>query len=540
MEQEKIMTIHCASCGAPAQYDIVKQNYHCPNCGEDTGTEIPLKKLREFRSLTKTLLEQELPDSQTIACECPNCGARVIVKEHEVTETCIFCQSKILRSNVQMREGFPEMVIPFRLNRKQAEKQLDEWVEKHSDKKESEILKENRKKLKGIYLPYELIRGPIRFNVARDNSDRRYTCGGFLEHVAVNVTERCNNLLLNGMEPFLWEELEPFQFGYIAGHAAEVPTADGEELRRRVFEEVAEEYRPTVERTMQTIGLSLSPSTDALLRMPAFLPVYFLDCGDVQAAVNGQTGKVSVLAAKETRTYPWVMEPLLGTLAVMFFIFFVFRNYGGVPMDPKELFELVGMAGLVAALILFTIFSKGREARVRRKVYKSISEEKKKNPEETMKPVFFEQIEGQEIPVQLGFYSGGRIARITLILLLINLSPGMLAWLFTAVSCIETGDWTLLGQLDYSYNVVWLCLSLPVSMAGFAVFGRIEIYDSPVIFRILENGGRKRLRVKKENKKTLHMRWRTVRNTMGNWALPFLIVLPLYAMTVYMIMNPYP
>ena len=100
MEQEKIMTIHCASCGAPAQYDIVKQNYHCPNCGEDTGTEIPLKKLREFRSLTKTLLEQELPDSQTVACECPNCGARVIVKEHEVTETCIFCQSKILRSNV--------------------------------------------------------------------------------------------------------------------------------------------------------------------------------------------------------------------------------------------------------------------------------------------------------------------------------------------------------------------------------------------------------------------------------------------------------
>lgn len=540
MEQEKIMTIHCASCGAPAQYDIVKQNYHCPNCGEDTGTEIPLKKLREFRSLTKTLLEQELPDSQTIACECPNCGARVIVKEHEVTETCIFCQSKILRSNVQMREGFPEMVIPFRLNRKQAEKQLDEWVEKHSDKKESEILKENRKKLKGIYLPYELIRGPIRFNVARDNSDRRYTCGGFLEHVAVNVTERCNNLLLNGMEPFLWEDLEPFQFGYIAGHAAEVPTADGEELRRRVFEEVAEEYRPTVERTMQTTGLSLSPSTDALLRMPAFLPVYFLDCGDVQAAVNGQTGKVSVLAAKETRTYPWVIEPLLGTLAVMIFIFFAFRNYGGVPMDPKELFELVGMVGLVAALILFTIFSEGREARVRRKVYKSISEEKKKNPEETMKPVFFEQIEGQEIPVQLGFYSGGRIARITLILLLTNLSPSILAWLFTAVSCIGTGDWTLLGQLDYSYNVVWLCLSLPVSVAGFAVFGRIELYDSPVIFRILENGGRKRIRVKKENRKTLHMRWRTVRNTIGNWAFPFLIVLPLYAMTVYMIMNPYP
>ena len=231
MNQGKIMTIHCATCGAPAQFDVLTQNYHCSNCGGNTGTEIPLKKLQEFRSLTKTLLQQELPDSRTIACECPNCGARVIVKEHEVAETCIFCQSKVLRSDVQMGEGFPEMLIPFKLNRKQAEKRMDEWIEQHHDKNEAQILKENKKNLKGIYLPYELIRGPIRFTVTRDNSNRHYECGGFLEHVAVNVTDRCNNLLLNGMEPFLWEELEPFQFGFIAGHAAEVPTADGVELR---------------------------------------------------------------------------------------------------------------------------------------------------------------------------------------------------------------------------------------------------------------------------------------------------------------------
>ena len=489
MNQGKIMTIHCATCGAPAQFDVVTQNYHCPNCGGNTGTEIPLKKLREFRSLTKTLLEQELPDSQTIACECPNCGARVIVKEHEVAETCIFCQSKILRSDVQMGEGFPEMLIPFKLNRKQAEKRLDEWIEQHHDKSEAQILKENKKKLKGIYLPYELIRGPIRFVVTRDNSNRHYECGGFLEHVAVNVTDRCNNLLLNGMEPFLWDELEPFQFGYIAGHAAEVPTADGAELRRRVFEEVAEEYRPTVEHTMQTTGLALYPESEALLRLPAFLPVYFMDCGEVQAAVNGQTGKVS---------------------------------------------------GLVAALILFTVFSKGREARVRRKILKSISEEEKKKPEDSIKPVFFETIGGKELPVQLGFYSPGRIVKIVMILLLVNASTCILAWILTAFKCMGSGDWTLFQQLDYSYNIIWLCLALPISMVGFAVFGRIEVYDSPVIFQLLENGKRKRIHQKRENRKTLLMRWKNVRETMGNWALPLFIVLPLFVMTVYMIMNPWP
>ena len=39
MNQGKIMTIHCATCGAPAQFDVVTQNYHCPNCGGNTGTD---------------------------------------------------------------------------------------------------------------------------------------------------------------------------------------------------------------------------------------------------------------------------------------------------------------------------------------------------------------------------------------------------------------------------------------------------------------------------------------------------------------------
>lgn len=35
-------------------------------------------------------------------------------------------------------------------------------------------------------------------------------------------------------------------------------------------------------------------------------------------------------------------------------------------------------------------------------------------------------------------------------------------------------------------------------MVGFAVFGRIEVYDSPVIFQLLENGKRKRIHQKRE------------------------------------------
>ena len=49
----------------------------------------------------------------------------------------------------------------------------------------------------------------------------------------------------------------------------------------------------------------------------------------------------------------------------------VFSHGGNGSLSPLIL-PICLIIGLVAALILFTIFSKGREARVRKKIYKSI------------------------------------------------------------------------------------------------------------------------------------------------------------------------
>ena len=73
-----------------------------------------------------------------------------------------------------------------------------------------------------------------------------------------------------------------------------------------------------------------------------------------------------------------------------------------------------------------------------------------------------------------------------MILLLVNASTCILAWILTAFKCMGSGDWTLFQQLDYSYNIIWLCLALPISMAGFVVFGRIEVYDLSLIHISIE------------------------------------------------------
>ena len=33
------LAIHCFSCGAPAEFDIIRQNYHCRHCGSETGIQ---------------------------------------------------------------------------------------------------------------------------------------------------------------------------------------------------------------------------------------------------------------------------------------------------------------------------------------------------------------------------------------------------------------------------------------------------------------------------------------------------------------------
>ena len=52
--------------------------------------------------------------------------------------------------------------------------------------------------------------------------------------------------------------------------------------------------------------------------MPVLLPVYYICKGDLMAAVNGQTGKVSVRALKESRYYflPWWLKAIFATLVI--------------------------------------------------------------------------------------------------------------------------------------------------------------------------------------------------------------------------------
>ena len=44
------LRIFCKNCGAPAGFDIIRQTYSCPNCGQVSGIQEVERKMSQWRS----------------------------------------------------------------------------------------------------------------------------------------------------------------------------------------------------------------------------------------------------------------------------------------------------------------------------------------------------------------------------------------------------------------------------------------------------------------------------------------------------------
>ena len=69
--------IKCTGCGAPAEYDIIHQNYHCQHCGATTELNAPVQALQRYRKNHAQELKAKNSQDKCSKYNCPNCGAPV-------------------------------------------------------------------------------------------------------------------------------------------------------------------------------------------------------------------------------------------------------------------------------------------------------------------------------------------------------------------------------------------------------------------------------------------------------------------------------
>ena len=518
-DAKKPFVIFCRSCGAPAGYDIASQSYRCPHCGQTEGVREAQRGFFRWRELKSRSLLAETTANQTRSC--PNCGAVTLFPEGEATGRCAFCASALVREEFESSVNFPEMIIPFVLTREEALVQLERWCRENEKTPEAAAVRENLRLLDGWYLPYQMIRGPVDAAIRRDAAQRIYHCSGYLEGSTVCTAGNLDNLVLEAAEPFDWNGLVPFEHGYIAGHKARLQDISDFRTNRRAMEEVGEDYRPYVEKVMQTKGCRIDLSAEQLMSAPVLLPMYLIRTKNLFAVVNGQTGKVAVCIERVKKQYIKLAEPAAITAAALAVSLWLCRA-------QSELTYRFGLPLLLACVIGAIAFAaKDREIRkmvtrviltsdgsvARRENRQLVIEQGMdvfRNPFPNIPP-FYDVVNGVRTPVEIRFYPPGRVIGIAAKGLAVLLLPYLAAVL---IRLIQLGAWAqpldALRTIRFADGVIWLILAAAIVPALYTRMYRQDVYNHPYIYQLGRDGTKTLIGSAKDRKVTFRGYMRTL------------------------------
>ncbi|MBQ9827321.1 MAG: hypothetical protein IJM62_01415 [Lachnospiraceae bacterium] len=385
----------------------------------------------------------------------------------------------------------PELIIPFFITFDEARERMLDWGKNHKSTPEGKGIVSSMGNFCGCYLPYRIVYGPVEASVSRDGNKRDYECSGYLEGTAVNTSKQLDNMVLNGMEPFDWSEAKPFDYGFIAGQRVKLNDSSEKDIEVRIRTEAEEDFLPEVQRVLQTDGVNVNVRTGKLNKVPALLPAYFIKSGKLTAVMNGQTGRIAVTRERHKKTSHWVIEPLIYTVLLTVLMGFLFN------WNPEMLFYSAAVFGC----IIFGLMSAGRESIYKRIIRKSrnskarrqdgelvIDEGKNilKNPYDNT-PVFMEPDDtGEPVPVKIRFYSVGRWLSIVLRSLITVFLPAILA---AVIRWITMGsDEKFMDKFVPLNGAAWYVLALFIVLIYFVKGVRKDVYDHPIIRRILPNG----------------------------------------------------
>ena len=496
--------IYCTTCGAPAKYDIISGQYLCENCGGSVSINAALEQKKGFREFCAAKLNNNVKKYKLEQAKCSYCGAKLIFGEGEAMTNCSFCDHTLVRKNYLSSKNMPELIIPFRITQQEAAERISEWCSKNSGKREAKHLKAEIGELKGFYLPYELVRGPVSCKVSRISGGSTYTCRGYVDNVFVNCSKQLDNRLLDGMEPYELDELKEFDFAYTAGQRIKTGDIIDKDLKFRVAAEVSDDYEPTVRKTLESKALNIETDVSSILRMPVLLPVYYILAGKTVAAVNGQTGKVGVRAEKKSHYYfiPWWLKAILATLIITGGAFGAFCFFA---MEVMAALYIAGMLGAIMLLITLTVYSDTDRTQFKieaeQKIFKSsggpfrrvdsaLVQDKTEITKKVTPPVFMREIEGKQRPVKLVFTSPKRVAKL--------IRTGIVTMFLPVITALFINGFDF-KRLDLRGSAMWLLISVIIVPTYILKFGIVQLYERPWVYLISEKGDLKRYKKKKDN-----------------------------------------
>jgi len=324
-----VVTYSCPCCGAPLRYAGGKNQLQCDACGnsfdleavqafQETGSQTDI----DFDLSGGAFSPEELAAMSGYTCQ--HCGAELMTEATTAATVCPYCGSPAVLTG-QINSGIkPEMVIPFRISKEQAESMFQAYFTGKRLLPKVFLNTANRiAEIRQLYVPYWLFDCEAVADITYDATRRHVFRQGewevvrtehyavrragtlMFEHIPVDGSRKMDNRISESLEPYAVEDAVPFRPAVLAGAMADCADVDAEECRGRAAERVAVSTEEAFRRTVSGYS-SVSPRRRDIRAQrgkatPVLMPVWMITTEKTLAgqkriftfAINGQTGALT-------------------------------------------------------------------------------------------------------------------------------------------------------------------------------------------------------------------------------------------------------
>ena len=335
-----------------------------------------------------------IPDEKVIlTLKCPACGAEVVINTDEVTSArCHWCRQHLSINEKMPNGAVPDLVLPFKTEKKFAEGKIDEFVNKRKFFAHPTFTKEfTSENVMGVYLPYmivdvnshatlvgeaeHLIR---RYTVGSGNNQRTYydadaydvsrdfdlliddlTIESSSDKLNQNVKVNTNNVI-NAIMPFDTDNCVAWNPSYLRGYASEKRDTNIEALKPAMNLQAKDIARYQARQTMEFYDRGARWTSESLTIKgtswkAAYLPVWIYSYyqRDKQlmhyVAVNARTGE-TMGSVPINKTKLFIVSAILEVIGIILALFW-FRMCAELDSDDNPMF--LGLAGFTPGFIFY-------------------------------------------------------------------------------------------------------------------------------------------------------------------------------------------
>ena len=341
---EYIVDEKCPKCGSSLYYDEDKNLTYCKSCDYKSISGIQDVPEEDDKSINRT---ESLERIGVNSVRCNSCGSELIVEPNTASFKCPYCDSIINVYDNIVGTSKPDAIIPFKLDKKEAEEAFKKWSKKgfflNSNFKYGDRIKE----IKPMYIPFWVYDideiGTMSFNATKTRHYSRgdydytetyhYDCQRDLDlsfkRLPCDASEKMDDKKMDLLEPFNMNEAKKFNLGYLSGNLTEKYDYNDKQLLERAYKKARTYGLKFAEQDVRTSGFSTVTLRRDNTRMKnknaryVLLPIWFVNYNhngqDYPFMMNGQTGKV----------------------------------IGNPPVDYKKVFGMGSALGIISSLIFY-------------------------------------------------------------------------------------------------------------------------------------------------------------------------------------------